>query len=90
MSSIQAQAGYKASKNYEILHGEISQSDAIFNLSANKQCTAMCAVAIASAQLQDPSQWNKTTITQIVLRGNLLYNVRLTKYIGLIYCRLKF
>ena len=71
MSSIQAQIGYKVVRKFEILHAEISQKSLIFNNSSNKQCTPMCAVAIANSFLCQPCDWNKTTLTQIILRGNL-------------------
>jgi hypothetical protein len=75
MSDVQAQVGYKAVKKFYILHADISQSDRIFHSAANKQCTAMCAVAIASANILDPQYWNRSIITQIVLRGNEYYIV---------------
>jgi len=75
MGSIQANIGYKVSRKFEILPADISQRSLIFNNSANKQCTAMCAVAIAFSLLCDPFEWNKAILTQIILRGNLFYNV---------------
>lgn len=75
MGDITNRASYKSVKLYHILHADLSQANEIFGRDQNKQCTAICAIAIATAEVLDPILWEKNTMTQIILRGNQYYVV---------------
>lgn len=76
MNDIEVEVGFKiTSKQYYILHAGMNQRARIFGDSANRQCTAMCAIAIATASVLDPYRWKVNTINQVMLHGNQYYNV---------------
>ena len=77
MRDINVHASYKSVKLYHILHAELNQANQIFGVAQNRQCTAICTIAIATADVLDPILWNKSTITQIIFRGNQYYIVKL-------------
>jgi len=60
-------------KNY-ILKGTINQSNKQFKESADKQCTAICAYAIAFSSIIPVQDWNTHVLDRIIKEGNFFYN----------------
>lgn len=61
------------SQNF-IVRGTISQGDAQFKLSSNKQCTAIAAMSICIAAIEKTTTWTTDVIDYIVINGNICYN----------------
>ena len=49
-------------------------NEALFDVNAGKQCVAMSLTAIIYHQIQDISLWTNTTLNNILVIGNNLYN----------------
>lgn len=77
-SSIKDHPLYRSKDTVKVIKTKFHQSNVeIFGDNSGKQCTAMCASAIAATQVLAPNQWTTETLNQILIRGNSLYTVSL-------------
>ena len=73
--NIEIQTGYRFNQNSFVLNASFNQNNSLFGKAAGSQCTGVCGVAIVTAFMLNPIDWDVSIINNVLILGSAYYLV---------------